>query len=96
MKKIPAKTLRTKIKEVLLKNGADEFSSESVSKGLVETSLRGVDSHGIRLFPHYLNGLKNGRINGVPNFKVINSSLYVKILTPMLYFILYTIVCYRS
>ena len=54
MKKIPAKTLRNKIKEVLLNNGADDFSSESVSKGLVETSLRGVDSHGIRLFPHYL------------------------------------------
>ena len=73
MKKIPAKTLRAKTKEVLLKNGADEFSSESVSKGLVETSLRGVDSHGIRLLPHYLNGLKNGRINGNPSFKIINT-----------------------
>ena len=57
------------LKETLKLNGADEFSSESVSKGLVETSLRGVDSHGIRLLPHYINGLKNGRINGKPNFK---------------------------
>ena len=73
MKKIPAKTLKNKTKEVLFRNGADQFSSESVAKGLVETSLRGVDSHGIRLLPHYLNGLKYGRINGNPNFQIINS-----------------------
>ena len=34
-----------------------------------ETSLRGVDSHGIRLLPHYLNALK-GRINGKPKFQI--------------------------
>jgi len=39
-----------------------------VSDGLVHASLRGVDSHGIRLFPHYLAALKGGRINGQPKF----------------------------
>ncbi|MAV63590.1 MAG: hypothetical protein CMG00_00190 [Candidatus Marinimicrobia bacterium] len=55
-------------KSVLIKNGSDIFSADSVALGLSETSLRGVDSHGIRLLPHYLNALKNGRINGKPQF----------------------------
>ncbi len=63
------KDLVEQIKRVLIEYGANEFSAESVAIGLSETSLRGVDSHGIRLLPHYLNALKNGRINGKPNFQ---------------------------
>ena len=73
MKRIDHLYLRIQTKKVLKKYGANEFSAESVSKGLVETSLRGVDSHGIRLLPHYLNALKNGRINGNPEFKIIKT-----------------------
>ena len=60
MKRINHKILGIKIKECLIENGANQFSAESVSEGLVETSLRGVDSHGIRLLPHYINALKIG------------------------------------
>ena len=73
MKRINHKILKIKIKESLIDNGANEFSAESVAQGLVETSLRGVDSHGIRLLPHYINALRNGRINGNPKFKSINT-----------------------
>lgn len=73
MKRVNHKILEIKTKECLLENGANEFSAESVSKGLVETSLRGVDSHGIRLLPHYVNALKKGRINGNPKLEVINT-----------------------
>ena len=62
-----------KTKDLLIKKGANEFSAESVAIGLSETSLRGVDSHGIRLLPHYINALTKGRINGSPDFKIINS-----------------------
>lgn len=31
--------------------------------GLLETSLRGVDSHGVRLLPHYLRSVKTGRVD---------------------------------
>ena len=61
------------IKTILLKEGTDLYTADSVSIGLSETSLRGVDSHGIRLLPHYLNALKNGRINGKPDFKITKS-----------------------
>ena len=35
--------------------GFDKDSIKSVSCGLCEASLRGVDSHGIRLLPHYID-----------------------------------------
>jgi ureidoglycolate dehydrogenase (NAD+) len=37
---------------------------------LCETSLRGVDSHGIRLLPHYFDSAVSGRKNPSPKFKV--------------------------
>ena len=40
-------------KAVLTRVGLDEETCEAVAFGLCETSLRGVDSHGIRLLPHY-------------------------------------------
>ena len=40
-------------KAVLTKAGLDEDTCETVAFGLCETSLRGVDSHGIQLLPHY-------------------------------------------
>ena len=36
---------------------------------LVGTSLRGVDSHGVELLPHYLRALDRGRINPRPEYR---------------------------
>ena len=72
MKLINHTELKARTESILKKFGADNFSAGAVSKGLVETSLRGVDSHGIRLLPHYVNALKNGRINGKPKFSINN------------------------
>jgi len=55
-------------KETLKKAGLDNESVEAVTKGLCETSLRGVDSHGIRLLPHYVESAKNGRKNPKPKY----------------------------
>lgn len=41
---------------------------QPVVEGLVETSLRGVDSHGIRLIPHYIRAAQLGRINKKPRY----------------------------
>ena len=46
----------------------DNFSATSVSQGLCETSLRGVDSHGIKLLYHYVNSALKGRKNPRPKF----------------------------
>ena len=45
-----------------------------VAGGLVLTSLRGVDSHGVRLAPAYLNNAMNGKINLKPKMKIRKTS----------------------
>ena len=58
-----------------LKNaGVSNEILEPVAKGLVWTSMRGIDSHGIRLLPHYLKAVKNGRINIKPDMKFIQTA----------------------
>ena len=54
--------------KILSRVGLDPFSMEAVSHCLCETSLRGVDSHGIRLLPHYISSAISGRKNPTPNF----------------------------
>ena len=56
------------VKSSLLKVGVREDVAELCAKGMVLTSLRGVDTHGISLLPHYVAGVEGGRINPTPNF----------------------------
>ena len=60
--------IRRFIFQSLIKVDVCEKSSRTVSDGLSETSLFGIDSHGIKLFPHYFNAVKNGRVNKNPSF----------------------------
>src|SRR5215210_2525405 len=46
--------------------GAVDGSANAVAEALTEASLRGVDSHGIRLLLHYVPVLERGRINPAP------------------------------
>ena len=50
--------------------GGDEVSVNHVVDSLVQTSLRGVDSHGIQLFPHYVRAVRAGRINAAPKISI--------------------------
>tara|TARA_B100000579_G_C22845556_1_gene864113 strand:- start:2741 stop:3781 length:1041 start_codon:yes stop_codon:yes gene_type:complete len=69
MKHIRYKNLLTFSKKILINEGLNNFSSNSVSEALCLASLRGVDSHGINLLTHYVNSAKYGRKNKNPNFK---------------------------
>lgn len=40
-----------------------------VAEGLLNASIRGVDSHGIRLLPHYIAAVEGGRINPDPQYR---------------------------
>jgi ureidoglycolate dehydrogenase (NAD+) len=42
--------------------------ADHVAASVVQTSLRGVDSHGFELIPHYLRALDAGRINPDPRY----------------------------
>ncbi len=66
--------IREYIEKVLSNAGVREDVSCQVAKGLVQASLRGIDSHGIRLLPHYLKGAEGGRINPKPDYKFEKTS----------------------
>ena len=53
--------------ELLQAAGVDEVSAASVAQVVVDASSRGVDTHGVRLVPWYLQMVEGGRINKRPN-----------------------------
>ena len=76
---IDYKNLLKFTKNILKKVGLNKFSYDAVSYGLCEASLRGVDSHGIRLLDHYIKSALSERKNSTPNFKLYKK--YPSILT---------------
>ncbi len=56
------------VREVLVNAGVTDQVATETAEGLVLASVRGVDSHGIRLLPHYIDELEAGRINPDPDF----------------------------
>ena len=69
MIRIDYKKLLSFTYKIFRKVKLDEFSATTVSHGICEASLRGVDSHGIKLFPHYVKSSITGRKNPKPKFK---------------------------
>lgn len=67
-------------KAILKKEGVDNYSAKLLTEGLIETSLRGIDSHGIRLFPHYIKAIKGGRINRNPKYNFVQTNISTGIL----------------
>ncbi len=74
IRQIPHPLLSDYIHRVLRAAGVREDVVQSVVGGLLHASLRGVDSHGVRLLPHYLRALKAGRINPNPNYQFRQTS----------------------
>ncbi|MDC0248274.1 Ldh family oxidoreductase [Pelagibacteraceae bacterium] len=72
-KRINHKALKVFLLKVLKKAGLDKHSADSVATGLCETSLRGVDSHGIRLINHYVYSAIYGRKNPKPKYKFVKT-----------------------
>lgn len=49
--------------------GADRVSAEGCARALIHASLHGVDSHGIRLLPFYVDCLLSGLAKGKPDIR---------------------------
>lgn len=71
---VPVEQILVFVKKALLAVKVREDVAVYVAEGLVQTSVRGVDSHGVRLLPHYLRGVKGGRINPDPQYKFNRTS----------------------
>ena len=74
-KLVPSDNIKEFIKKILFKAGVREDVLCNVAEGLIQASLRGIDSHGIRLLPHYVKGVEAGRINPNPDFSFEKTSI---------------------
>ena len=66
--KVKAEKLEKEFLNILNQNGVQKDVAKHLVKGIIQASLRGIDSHGIRLFPHYLEGFRQGRLNKNPYY----------------------------
>lgn len=58
-------------REAFTAAGADQATADAATKAMMHATRLGVDSHGVRLLPHYLTALKGGRLNRTPDVKVV-------------------------
>jgi len=63
---VPAATLASRMDAALRRRGLSAEHTGYVVDGLIEASLRGIDTHGVRLFPTYLAELDGGRSRARP------------------------------
>ena len=63
------------IEAALVAAGSAPEPAAAVARALSSASLRGVDSHGVRLLPHYVRVLRGGRVSGNPRIGVDRRSL---------------------
>ncbi len=61
--------LRQFCEAVLRAAGADVQSAAAATRAMLHASELGVDSHGVRLLPHYDIVFRGGRVTGAPNMK---------------------------
>ncbi len=66
MKRISAQALDGLMRGALVRRGVSDEHAGWVAGGLLEASLRGIDTHGVRLFSTYLAELDGGRSRACP------------------------------
>ena len=73
LKYIDSKLLSEWAKSCLMAFEFSEEHADFVSNSLVQTSLWGIDSHGIARLPHYLNRIKAESLNPKPKIAIENT-----------------------
>src|SRR5207237_5997936 len=67
--RVGAPQIRRQLVSVFRAWGMSEAHADTTADMMVETDLRGVDSHGIGMLPTYDQEFRNGRLNMRPTFK---------------------------
>jgi ureidoglycolate dehydrogenase (NAD+) len=62
--------LRRFVIDLLAAAGLPQSDAGLVADSLVESNLRGIDSHGVARLPHYLNRIRHGSVNPRPKIKL--------------------------
>ena len=71
--RVPAQQIRRQLVAVRAW-GMSEAHADTTADMMVETDLRGVDSHGIGMLPTYDQEFRNGRLNMRPVFKTVRET----------------------
>ena len=66
---VQADALADFCRAALAASGADEATARDCTASMMHGSIHGVDSHGVRLLPHYCTALQGGRLNGTPQMR---------------------------
>ncbi|MBB5936535.1 Ldh family oxidoreductase [Streptomyces zagrosensis] len=72
--RMDAVTARAIVMRALAAHGVDDAACAVVADTLVETSMRGIDTHGVRLLPRYLSDLEQGIANPRPTIRVVRET----------------------
>ncbi|WP_207482091.1 Ldh family oxidoreductase [Arenibaculum pallidiluteum] len=64
--RVDAAALDAFCRALLAAAGADAATADAATRAVMHGSRLGVDSHGVRLIPHYVRGLTEGRLNPRP------------------------------
>jgi LDH2 family malate/lactate/ureidoglycolate dehydrogenase len=73
--RVPSSTIERQLVLVFEAWGMSEAHAHTTAAMMVETDLRGVDSHGISMLPTYDQEYRNGRLNMRPVFKIVREGL---------------------
>src|SRR5262249_31522858 len=73
--RVPWTKVREQLVSVFRAWGMSDAHAETTADMMVETDLRGVDSHGISMLPTYDREFRAGRINMRPQFKAVRQNL---------------------
>ncbi|MTH76143.1 Ldh family oxidoreductase [Paracoccus aestuariivivens] len=60
--------------------GADQATADAATRAMLHGTTFGVDSHGVRLLPHYLKALQGGRLNRSPLLQKVGGFGAVEVL----------------
>ncbi len=71
---VTAPTLHKICREILTRSGLPEGDADLVADSLIDAELRGHESHGIRLLPHYVRRLRLGGANPRPAIALVQDS----------------------
>lgn len=69
MRFYPHEKLKVVCNKILSSLDIEASIAHEVAECLIETSLRGIDTHGINLLPHYVKVIRSGRINKKPKIR---------------------------
>jgi len=71
---VPVATLRNFIRDVHLKAGLSEADAETCTRVIIESDIRGIESHGIGRLKYYYQRIKNGQHQIGAPFEVVKDS----------------------